>query len=141
VISDVKERKLIEFYDESDSGKGLWKVEPYLIAIEKNGKGNIFFTGYVYTSDELKLKNNSGSEGQFLLKKIDVTRFKILDEEFDSVKLDNDVIFDERSTVRVVYRVVIPKIKKPANAIKKLPPKKSTAAAKSAKRNSARKLR
>ncbi len=62
---------------------------------------------------------------QYLLSNIALTICKILEEQFGSLKLHEDVIFSKLSTVRVVYRVVIPRIK---NTIKKLPTKKITAA-------------
>lgn len=132
VIAAIQQRKLVEFYYESKSGKGWRKVEPYLIAIKDKGKGNIFFTGYVHPTGEIKRKDDNDNQGQYLLNKIDLAQFSILDEEFDTMKLDTEVIFGELKTIRVVYRVVIPKMKK-QTSIKKLPLKRSVVAGKTAK--------
>jgi uncharacterized protein YecE (DUF72 family) len=139
VISAIKQRKMVEFYYESTSGKGWRKVEPYLIAVKDNGRGNIFFTGYIDPASEVKRKDGKDDQGQYLLNKIKLSRFRILDEEFDAVKVDKEVIFGKLTTVRIVYRVVIPKSKQPDKTIKKLPPKKSVAVKKTSKTRSTRK--
>jgi uncharacterized protein YecE (DUF72 family) len=111
VITAIKQRKLVEFYYESDSGSGWRKVEPYLIAIKNKGRSNVFFTGYVHPSQDIKRRKSNDDQGQYLLNKIDIKQFRILDEEFDTVKVKEENIFGALSTVRVVYRTSVRKIK------------------------------
>lgn len=58
------------------------KSYPYILAIKNNGKGNAFFTGYVDRLKEAQQKNDEDNQGHYLLKKIDINRFEILDETF-----------------------------------------------------------
>jgi hypothetical protein len=112
-IQAIKEKKKLKFWYESKSGNYERTVEPYLIAIYKNGQGNIFFTGYQYPNSELKRKQSlkENLQGHYLLKDIDLNRFAILDETFDQIneKIEEDNIFGELPTIRIVYRVVIKK--------------------------------
>jgi uncharacterized protein YecE (DUF72 family) len=141
VISAIKQQKVVEFYYESNSGKGRRKVEPYLIAINKKGRGDIYFTGYVH-SQESKRSGDRDGPGQYLLNKIDINRFKILDEGFEEIKVADELIFGELATERVVYRTSV-RNKKPMTAsLKKLPAKaakKATAKRKRSASNSKKK--
>ncbi len=124
VISAIKQRKLVEFYYESDNGTIGWrKVEPYLVAVKNKGRGNIFFTGYVHPGEEIKRRKNNDDQGQYLLNKIDIKRFKISEEVFDSIKVKEEKIFGALPSVRVVYRTSVRKIEIPGNTLKQLPAK------------------
>jgi hypothetical protein len=101
----IKEHKVLWFYYESSSGKYWRKVEPYILAIKDNGKGNAFFTGYAYPSKEAKQKNSNDNQGQYLLNKIDINRFEVLEETFDELKVDYDKIFGELPTIKIICRV------------------------------------
>lgn len=101
----IKEHKVLWFYYESSSGKHWRKVEPYILAVKDNGKGNIFFTGYAYPSKEAKQKNSNDNQGQYLLNKIDITQLEVLDETFDKLKLDYKKIFGELPTIKIICRV------------------------------------
>jgi hypothetical protein len=101
----IEEHKVVWFYYESSSGKYWRKVDPYILAIKDNGKGNIFFTGYVYPSKEGRQKNNSDDQGQYLLNKIDINQFEVLDETFNELKLDHKRIFGELKTIKIICRV------------------------------------
>jgi len=99
----IIERRMISFYYESKGGKYHRKVEPYLMAIKENG--NIYVTGYEYASKERTREKNNDRQGQYLLKKIDLDRFKTLEETFDSLKIPSDRIFGKLRTVKVICRV------------------------------------
>lgn len=102
----IKEHKVLWFYYESDTGKFWRKVDPYILALYDNGKGNAYFTGYVYPLKGIKRKNNNDDQGQYLLNKIDINQFEILDETFDKLKLDYEKIFGELPTIKIICRVV-----------------------------------
>jgi hypothetical protein len=102
----IKEHRILWFYYESSSGKYWRKVDPYILAVKDNGNGNIFFTGYAYPSKKAKHKNNNDNQGQYLLNKIDIHQFEILDETFDELKLDYNKIFGELPTIKIICRAV-----------------------------------
>jgi hypothetical protein len=99
----IKEHKVLWFYYESSSGKYRRKVEPYILAVKDNG--NLFFTGYAYPSKEAKHKNTNDNQGQYLLNKIDINQFEVLDETFNKLKLDYEKIFGELPTIKIICRV------------------------------------
>ena len=103
----IKEHKVLWFYYKSGTGNYWRKVEPYILAIKDNGEGNTFFTGYAYPSKEAKRKNNNDNQGQYLLNKIDVNLFKVLDETFNELKLDYDKIFGELPTIKILCRLYL----------------------------------
>jgi hypothetical protein len=123
VISAIKHRKTLSFYYESTSGNYWRKVDPYLLAIKDKGQGNIYFTGYVHPDENIHRKDSNDDQGQYLLNKIDLKRFKILDEEFDDMKINEEKIFGDLPTVRVIYRTSVRKKKSKTASIRKLPPK------------------
>ena len=106
ICQAIKEHKMLWFNYESDSGKYWRKVEPYLLAIKDKGKGNIFFTGYAYPSKERKTKSTNNNQGQYLLNKIDIYKFEVLDETFDSLKISDEKIYGELPTIKIICRVV-----------------------------------
>jgi len=106
ICQAIKEHKVLWFNYESDSGKYWRKVEPYLLAIKDKGKGNIFFTGYAYPSKERKTKSTNNNQGQYLLNKIDIYKFEVLDETFDSLKISDEKIYGELPTIKIICRVV-----------------------------------
>lgn len=111
VIQAIKGKKKLKFWYESKSGSYERIVEPYLIAIKDKGQGNVFFTGYQYGDSILSSKSTyaNNHQGQYLLKEIDLNRFIMLDETFDQIneEIDEDKIFGDLPTIRIVYRVVI----------------------------------
>lgn len=124
IISAIKQQKKIKFYYESNSG-GSWRtVEPYMVSlqIEKKTKafGNIVLSGYAYP-DEKSLKDKNEHQGNYLLNKINIDQFKILDETFDDLKVDEKNIFGPFENIKVVYRTAVQKKKN--NKLKKLPAK------------------
>lgn len=123
VISAIKQQRVVEFYYESDSGDAWRKVDPYLVAIKKEGRGNIFFTGYVHPGENIRRKTKNDDQSQYLLNKIDIKKFRISDEVFDEIKIKEENIFGELPTVRVVYRTALRKKKAAAKTVKKLPSK------------------
>jgi hypothetical protein len=106
ICQAIKEHKMLWFNYESDSGRYWRKVEPYILAIKDKGKGNIFFTGYAYPSNESKKKNKNDNQGQYLLKKIDMNQFEVLDETFHALKLEHKKIYGELPTIKIICRVV-----------------------------------
>src|ERR1700750_116458 len=78
------------------------KVEPYILAIKDKGEGNIFFTGYAYPSKERKIKSTNDNQGQYLLNKIDIDNFEVLDELY---KISYEKIYDELRTIKIICRV------------------------------------
>lgn len=105
ICQAIKEHKLLWFYYKSSTGEYWRKVEPYILAIKDKGKGNIFFTGYVHPSKEGKIKSTNDNQKQYLLNKIDVNKFEVLDETFDSVKISYEKIFGELPTIKIICRV------------------------------------
>jgi hypothetical protein len=104
VYQAVKEHKTLWFYYESVNGEYWRKVEPYLIAIHDVGNGNFYFTGYQYPSEYAKKKNSNNNQGSYLFNKIDLDRFQILDETFDSVNVEWDNIYGILHNVIVIKR-------------------------------------
>lgn len=102
IIDAIRNRKKIEFEYESTRGLLKRKVEPYLLGIKDNGQGNIFFTGYQYPAIK---SNRNNDQGQFLLSKIDLRKFRIMDETFNEIKIEEDKIYGELPTIRIIYRV------------------------------------
>jgi hypothetical protein len=107
----IKQHKVLWFYYESSTGNYWRKVDPYILAIKDKGKGNTFFTGFVYPSEEAQQKNNNDDQGHYLLKKIDMSRFEVLDETFNDLLLDYDNIFGDLRTIKIICRVAFNKTK------------------------------
>lgn len=108
ICKTISKRKILWFYYESSSGNYWRKVEPYILAIKDKGNGNIFFTGYVYPSKERETKSgDNNNQGQYLLSKIDINRFEVLDESFNILKVDYEKIFGELETIKIICRVVL----------------------------------
>jgi hypothetical protein len=105
ICQAIEEHKILWFYYESSSGEYWRKVDPYILAIKDNGNGNSFFTGYVHPSNASSTDKND-HQGQYLLNKIDMERFKVLDETFDELKLDREKIYGELPTIKIICRVV-----------------------------------
>jgi len=105
ICQAIKEHKFLWFYYKSSSGEYWRKVEPYILAVKDNGKGNIFFTGYVHPSKEGKIKKTDDNQGQYLLNKINIDKFEVLNETFDSVKISYEKIFGELPTIHIICRV------------------------------------
>lgn len=105
ICNAIKQRKVLRFYYESGSGNYWRKVDPYILAIKDNGKGNVFFTGYVYPLKERKSKADNDDQGHYLLKKIDLNKFEVLDETFNDLKLPYDRIFGELPSIKIICRV------------------------------------
>ena len=105
----IERHKVLWFYYESRRGSFWRKVDPYILAINDNGKGNTFFTGYVDRSKEAQLKNNDDDQGHYLLKKIDMSQFKVLDETFHELKLDYHKIFGELPTIKIIAELLFNK--------------------------------
>jgi len=99
----IRDRNKIRFYYESGSGRFWRKVEPYLLAIKQNG--NLYFTGYEYPSKERIKEKGNDKQGQYLLSKIDLGKFEILNETFKSIKIPEGRIFGKLPTVKVLCRV------------------------------------
>ena len=105
ICQAIKEHKLLWFYYESSSGKYWRKVEPYILAAKDKGKGNIFFTGYAYPSVERETESTNDDQGQYLLNKIDIKKFEVSDETFDSIKISYEKIYGELPTIKIICRV------------------------------------
>ena len=106
ICQAIKDHNILWFYYESKSGSYWRQVDPYILAIKDEGKGNIFFTGYVHPSAERKTPSINDDQGQYLLHKIDTARFKVLDETFDELKLDYEKIYGDLPTIEILCRVV-----------------------------------
>ncbi|HXR83240.1 MAG TPA: hypothetical protein VN722_02940 [Hanamia sp.] len=111
VCQAIKDHKPLYFYYESGSGKYWRKVEPYLLANRKEGEKKAYFTGYVYPEKGRIRKNENDSQGQYLIDKIDRNKFKVLDETFNSLKVDYKKIYGELPTVEIICRVEGLKVK------------------------------
>ena len=96
---------MLHFYYESGSGKYWRKVEPYLFGKYKEGEKNLYFTGYVYAQKGQLRKNKNDNQREFLINKIDRNKFEVLDETFDSLKVDYKKIYGNLPTVEVICRV------------------------------------
>jgi hypothetical protein len=106
ICKAIKEHKILGFKYESDSGEYWRKVEPYILAIKNEGKGNVYFTGYAYPSLQRKNKSTNDNQGHYLLNKIDINQFQVLDETFNGVKLDHNRIYGELPTIKIICRAV-----------------------------------
>jgi hypothetical protein len=105
VSKAITDHKILHFYYESRSGKYWRKVEPYLLANRKEGEKKTYFTGYVYPEKGRIRKNKNDDQRQYLINKIDWNKFNVLDETFDSLKVDYEKIYGELPTVEIIYRV------------------------------------
>ena len=106
ICQAIKEHKILWFNYESDSGKYWRKVEPYILAIKDKGRGNLYFTGYAYPSKERKTKSTNDNQGHYLLSKINLNEFEVLDKTFHELKLDRKRIYGELPTIKIICRVV-----------------------------------
>ena len=106
----IKQKKLVEFYYESNAGKPNehkdWRrIEPYMIAIHNEGakKGKMYFTGYFLPDSKQRKEGRLEEQKQYYIDKVDTTQFKILDETFEKPKITYEKIYDT-PTVTVFYR-------------------------------------
>jgi uncharacterized protein YecE (DUF72 family) len=94
IISAIKEQKAVRFYYERN-----WiEIDPYLIAVSKKGKGDLYFTGYT--------GNDTYNKPEYLLKKIDASKLEIKGDAFNELKFDGQLL-DKQPGVRVVYKTVL----------------------------------
>jgi hypothetical protein len=107
ICQAIQERKIVKFYYESKSGNYERKVEPYILAVKDKGKGNIFFTGYAYPSRERRTKSTNDNQGQYLLNKIDINKFEVLDEAFASIKISYEKIYGELPTIKIFAELIL----------------------------------
>jgi hypothetical protein len=105
VCQAIKDHKMLHFYYESGSGKYWRKVEPYLFGKYKEGEKNLYFTGYAYAQEGQLRKNKIDNQREFLINKIDPNKFELLDETFNSLKVDYEKIYGNLPTVEVICRV------------------------------------
>lgn len=105
ICKAIKDYKMLWFEYESGSGKYWRKVEPYILAIKNNGKGNVYFTGYAYPSAERKTEPTNDNQGQYLLNKIDFNQFRVLDETFHGIRLEPAKIYGDLPTIKIICRV------------------------------------
>ncbi len=106
ICNAIKQHKVLWFWYESGSGKYRRQVDPYILAIKDNGRGHLFFTGYVHASKERKSKAHKDNQGQYLLNKIDLDKLEVSDETFHELKLPYNRIFGELPTIKIICRVV-----------------------------------
>jgi hypothetical protein len=100
----IKEKRLIKFYYESDTSKKKeWRtVEPYILGIKENGNA------FLAASPIKKLKGNVNEHlGHYLLKKIDLNKFELLQKTYKEPKVDRKLIIDTPH-IKVICRFVYP---------------------------------
>jgi hypothetical protein len=105
ICQAITNHNLLNFYYESGSGKYWRKVEPYLLANRKEGEKKVYFTGYVYPEKGQTRKNKNDNQGQFLINKINLDKFEVLSQTFNSLKVDHQKIYGELPTVETICRV------------------------------------
>jgi uncharacterized protein YecE (DUF72 family) len=95
IISAIQQQKAVRLY----YGRSWKEVDPYVIAISKKGKGDLFFTGYTRNDPNV-------SPAEYLLQNIDPGRLEIMEDVIGELKLDQAVI-EKQPGVRVVYKTVL----------------------------------
>lgn len=90
ICKAIKERQLLYFYYESDSGNYWRKIRPYMIILNENKKLKVVGLPI----EELKIafpKNRK--KGHYLLDKLDMNRFEILDDIFfDNLWVPREIV-------------------------------------------------
>ena len=101
----IDQRKLISFYYESKtSNKKEWRtVEPYIVGIKDKGAGNIFLAALPI--EQLSKKIKERTLGHYLIEKLDVSRFKILEETFDEPNVERHKI-THTPEIKVICRFI-----------------------------------
>jgi len=105
VCNAISDRKCLEVYYESKSGKKPRTVEPYIVGIKDGGKGNIFFAALPL--EELSKNMDDRKLGHYLLKDIDIRRIKVLSETFIEPGVPRKKIVDT-PTIKVICRFIYP---------------------------------
>jgi uncharacterized protein YecE (DUF72 family) len=96
LIAAIKQRSAVKFCYER-----TWKViAPYLVALTRKGKGDLFFTGY----DEAATK---AKPVEYLLKKINIKHMTMVEEDVDFLKVEAPYVYEPPANVRVVYRTIL----------------------------------
>ncbi|MDQ6755722.1 MAG: WYL domain-containing protein [Bacteroidota bacterium] len=88
----IKQKRLIKFYYESTTNKrNDWRiVEPYVVGIKENGKGNIFLAGWFRPTDA-QLKNKQIPDMRHYL--IDsINKLEILPQKFKELKVESHIV-------------------------------------------------
>jgi len=95
----IKQRRILRFYYESTSGKKEWrKIIPYMVCL--NNKGKLELVGV--PEDELKRPVDDREAGHYLINKLDIQQFEILQETFDDPAVPRKIVVNTQ--VRPVCR-------------------------------------
>ncbi|HEY6978136.1 MAG TPA: hypothetical protein VH396_17670 [Chitinophagaceae bacterium] len=111
----IKEQFFVNFYYESHAKtknefKAWRKVEPYMIGIYISGakKGKVSLTGYFTPTPQQIKQGKEKGQGNYDVDKIDLNKFKILKQTFDSVKIPRPNIYDTK-TMAIFYKTNLQK--------------------------------
>jgi hypothetical protein len=100
----INRRQIITFYYESKNGnKGWRKVEPYLVALDDKGAGPSFLCALPV--EELDKEIGIRYTGHYFLEKIDLDKFKILQETYVEPNVARDRI-TSTPTIEVICRYI-----------------------------------
>lgn len=101
----IKQGRLINFYYESGRGKDFFagdrKVEPYMVAKYNIDNRSITLTGYFWPTEDQPDKPRG--QRNYLIDEIDLSKFELLDETFETIKVDEPNIHNTRS-MTVLYK-------------------------------------
>src|SRR5215213_9018005 len=97
----IKERRSLQFYFESETKGKVWRtIRPYMI-LPRDIKGNLESENVL----ELvglpteQLKKTKRQLGHYFLYKLDMNRFKVLDETFDDPGVPRGIVVNTKTRV------------------------------------------
>ena len=97
----IREKKVIEFHFESDSGnKGLRKIKPYMVYI--NDKDEIKVAGLPRELWNIKGKKQPR---HYLLEKINLNELEVLEEKFNDPGVPREIVVATK-IVRIICRFI-----------------------------------
>lgn len=101
----IKKKHLVKFYYESTTNKHKdWRiVEPYIVGIKDNGKGNVFLAGW-FNPTPAQIKNKQEPDMRhYLINSID--KIKILPQKFNKLNVSKEIIIQTPS-IEVICKVL-----------------------------------
>jgi len=103
ICKAIKQGRFVKFYYESDSSqKKEWRtVIPYIVGIKDRGNGNLFLAALPIA--ELSKPLITRQPGHYLIKKIDINRFEVLQEIFENSSVPKNLVLDT-PTIQVICR-------------------------------------
>lgn len=102
-IDAIRYRKVLRF-----RYKGEWVLlEPYLVGLTRKGKGDLFVSGFARGEKNKQME-------KYLFTQVEPRKYKLLDESFDMLQVNESRVYTQSPGIRVVYRTTVKAPKKTA---------------------------